>query len=63
MIKMINTIHVLPQYPPSPPPKKEEKPESHWTGKMEKGSRMVLKFTGGQDCVYDAVHQHKDYRR
>lgn len=24
---------------------------------------MVLKFFGGQDCVDDAIHQHKDYRR
>lgn len=60
---MINTMYVLPQYPRSPPPQNEENLVNHWIGKMERGSRMVLKFSGGQDCVDDAIHQHKDYRR
>lgn len=58
---MINTMsyhNIL-----APPPQNEENPVNHWIGKMERGSRMVLKFSGGQDCVDDAIHQHKDYRR
>lgn len=60
---MINTMYVLPKYPRSPHPPKNENPVNHWIGKMERGSRMVLKFSGGQDCVDDAIHQRKDYRR